>query len=506
MGTGIGVSAPGTGRAGTALPQAVAAQVPPAEVDGVWVFTPIRRDGREWGTAVLSRVDGDRRRIYTARYALTIKGKERGKFEASIEEVGSGPVEALDRLLQEAQRRIDDEQPPLSVPPEAWFARSLRPRPMARLAKDESAALLERFRRYLRDHRQPVTRQRDLVAQVVLLVRGPSFRRGDPEGPAGAGRERRRRHGLSHARRPGSERTGARPRFRRRVQALRADARRRPITSTSSASGAAGSSNSRTIAWSGCFPSLPTSTPFSTSGTGWRSTACAVSAASGSWHHCEEPAGLGLLVAFAAGLLSFLSPCVLPLVPSYVGFLTGMTLPEVTERRRVALLHALLFVAGFSLVFILLGASATALGRALNQYQVWMQRIGGVLIIAFGLVCLGVFRADFLMRERRVRLDDKPVGLPRLAAGGNGVRRGLDALHRTGAGWHSRSRSHLERSRTGNAAPGGLLGGSRRPLSARRAGPRELPGMVPAVQAIFALGHADQRGAAGIRGNSDGNR
>lgn len=123
-----------------------------------------------------------------------------------------------------------------------------------------------------------------------------------------------------------------------------------------------------------------------------------------------EPAGLGLAVAFAAGLLSFLSPCVLPLVPSYVGFLTGMTLPEVTDRRRVALLHAGLFVAGFSLVFILLGASATALGRALNQYQIWLQRVGGVLIIAFGLICLGVIRADFLMRERRVQLEDKPVG------------------------------------------------------------------------------------------------
>ncbi|MGE5686815.1 MAG: cytochrome c biogenesis CcdA family protein, partial [Gemmatimonadota bacterium] len=72
----------------------------------------------------------------------------------------------------------------------------------------------------------------------------------------------------------------------------------------------------------------------------------------------SEPAGLGLFVAFLAGLLSFLSPCVLPLVPSYIGFLTGMTLPEMTGRRRVALLHAVLFVAGFSLIFILLGASA----------------------------------------------------------------------------------------------------------------------------------------------------
>jgi cytochrome c-type biogenesis protein len=124
----------------------------------------------------------------------------------------------------------------------------------------------------------------------------------------------------------------------------------------------------------------------------------------------NEPAALGFLVAFAAGLLSFLSPCVLPLVPSYVGFLTGMTLPEVTRRRRVALTHAVLFVCGFSLVFILLGASATALGRALNYYQVWLQRIGGVLIIGFGLVCLGAFNLKLLSQERRLHLERKPVG------------------------------------------------------------------------------------------------
>lgn len=124
----------------------------------------------------------------------------------------------------------------------------------------------------------------------------------------------------------------------------------------------------------------------------------------------NEPATLGLFVAFAAGLLSFLSPCVLPLVPSYIGFLTGMSLPEVTTRRRSALGHAVLFVLGFSLIFILLGASATALGRALNFYQVWLQRIGGVLIIAFGLVCLGVIRVGALNQERRVQVERKPVG------------------------------------------------------------------------------------------------
>jgi cytochrome c-type biogenesis protein len=124
----------------------------------------------------------------------------------------------------------------------------------------------------------------------------------------------------------------------------------------------------------------------------------------------NEPAALGIAVAFLAGLLSFLSPCVLPLVPSYVGFLTGMTLGEMTGRRRAALIHALLFVGGFSLIFILLGASATALGRSLNYYQVWLQRIGGVLIILFGLLCLGVFKVPLLAQERRLQLERKPVG------------------------------------------------------------------------------------------------
>ena len=114
-----GTAGPGLGW--ERLAQAVAEVLPPAEVDGVWAFSPLRRETKEWGTAVLSRVDGDRRRIYTAQYVLAIKGKERGKFEASVQEVGSGPLDALNRLVQEAQRRIDDEHPPISVPPESWF-------------------------------------------------------------------------------------------------------------------------------------------------------------------------------------------------------------------------------------------------------------------------------------------------------------------------------------------------------------------------------------------------
>ena len=124
----------------------------------------------------------------------------------------------------------------------------------------------------------------------------------------------------------------------------------------------------------------------------------------------SEPTSLGLLVAFLAGLLSFLSPCVLPLVPSYIGFLTGLTLDEMPGRRRTAMIHAVLFVAGFTLIFLLLGASATALGRSLNYYKVWLQRAGGLLIIFFGLVCLGVVKLGILQAERRVHLDRKPVG------------------------------------------------------------------------------------------------
>jgi cytochrome c-type biogenesis protein len=116
------------------------------------------------------------------------------------------------------------------------------------------------------------------------------------------------------------------------------------------------------------------------------------------------------VIAFVAGLLSFLSPCVLPLIPSYVGFLTGLTLEELEVRRGTALVHALWFVAGFSLIFIALGATASALGAVLLHSQVWIGRIGGVVVILFGLYLLGVLRPAWLMRERKVQLARKPLG------------------------------------------------------------------------------------------------
>ena len=118
----------------------------------------------------------------------------------------------------------------------------------------------------------------------------------------------------------------------------------------------------------------------------------------------------GPLVAFFAGILSFLSPCVLPLVPSYLGFLTGMTLDEMTDRRRAALLQAIAFVLGFTIIFMLMGAGATALGATLKYHKQTLAKVGGVLIILFGLYAMGVLKIAALDREQRVHLDRKPMG------------------------------------------------------------------------------------------------
>jgi cytochrome c-type biogenesis protein len=131
-------------------------------------------------------------------------------------------------------------------------------------------------------------------------------------------------------------------------------------------------------------------------------------------------ASIPFAVAVLAGVLSFLSPCVLPLVPSYLGFITGLRLDELTggPLRRGVVLNAVLFVSGFSLVFILLGASATFLGQLLHYYQDWIARIGGVLIVVFGLHLVGVLRLGALMRERRIQLGSRPAGYVGAAAAG----------------------------------------------------------------------------------------
>jgi len=121
-------------------------------------------------------------------------------------------------------------------------------------------------------------------------------------------------------------------------------------------------------------------------------------------------------LAFLAGLLSFLSPCVLPLVPSYVSFITGISfedLKEGADKRKIRYLtitNSLAFIAGFSSIFIALGASSSAVGRFLFDYQDWIRYIGGVVVIFFGLFVSGIIRLDFLTRERKFHVSGKPAG------------------------------------------------------------------------------------------------
>lgn len=120
-------------------------------------------------------------------------------------------------------------------------------------------------------------------------------------------------------------------------------------------------------------------------------------------------------LAFAAGLVSFLSPCVLPVVPSYVVFVSGLTLDElrggsVPGARRAAVAHSVLFVLGFTAVFMTIGWAATSLGQALARALPWINRIGGAALLVFGLYLLGVLRVPALARERRVELSGRPAG------------------------------------------------------------------------------------------------
>jgi cytochrome c-type biogenesis protein len=127
-----------------------------------------------------------------------------------------------------------------------------------------------------------------------------------------------------------------------------------------------------------------------------------------------------LWIAFTAGILSFFSPCVLPLIPSYLTYITGLSFSQLQEEhpklqvRWTVLVHSLLFIAGFSAVFILLGALAgiasTAFQLYLREGLGWLQKIGGVLIFLFGVHFTGLFRFGVLLGEKRVHLQRKPAG------------------------------------------------------------------------------------------------
>lgn len=129
-----------------------------------------------------------------------------------------------------------------------------------------------------------------------------------------------------------------------------------------------------------------------------------------------ETQQISYLGAFVAGVLSFLSPCVLPLIPSYITYITGLSFNDLDAEHPAArvrwktFLHALAFVLGFSVVFILLGASATFAGSFLKQHMEAVRKLGGILVILFGIHITGLLPIRWLLGEKRVSLRHKPAG------------------------------------------------------------------------------------------------
>lgn len=123
------------------------------------------------------------------------------------------------------------------------------------------------------------------------------------------------------------------------------------------------------------------------------------------------PGSVTVPLAFLAGLASFLSPCVLALVPAYIGYLSGRSVTSegvMIENRWETFGHGLAFVAGFSLVFIALGAAASLIGAILYDLRVWLARIGGVVVVVFGLHTLGVINIPFLDYDTRRQMQARP--------------------------------------------------------------------------------------------------
>jgi len=124
---------------------------------------------------------------------------------------------------------------------------------------------------------------------------------------------------------------------------------------------------------------------------------------------------IGYITAFLGGLLSFLSPCVLPLIPSYVSFITGISFEDFKHGdkariRRLTLINSSSFVLGFSTVFVLLGVSSSFVGKYLAIYYDYIRIIGGIIVIILGLYVMGVLKLNFLASDKRVHLQSKPRG------------------------------------------------------------------------------------------------
>lgn len=123
---------------------------------------------------------------------------------------------------------------------------------------------------------------------------------------------------------------------------------------------------------------------------------------------------LNLFVAFGAGFLSFISPCCLPLYPAFLSYITGMSVGELKGDngmlQKRSLLHTLFFLLGFSAIFVAIGFGTSFIGSFFTNYQDLIRQIGAIFIILFGLIIIGVFTPEFLMKERRIEFKNRPSG------------------------------------------------------------------------------------------------
>ncbi|MBM7580264.1 cytochrome c biogenesis protein CcdA [Jeotgalibacillus terrae] len=123
---------------------------------------------------------------------------------------------------------------------------------------------------------------------------------------------------------------------------------------------------------------------------------------------------LNILWAIGAGFLSFISPCVLPLYPAFLSYITGMSVEDLSKgrgmRQKASLLHTLFFLLGFLLVFMGLAFTSTWIAEVFVQYKDAIRQVGSILIVVFGLMIIGVFSPEFLMKERKVSFKNRPAG------------------------------------------------------------------------------------------------
>ncbi len=124
---------------------------------------------------------------------------------------------------------------------------------------------------------------------------------------------------------------------------------------------------------------------------------------------------INILTAFLFGLLSFISPCVLPIIPGYISFISGHTLDDLKgdnkSAARAVMINSLVFIAGFTVIFVLMGAAATSIGRVLNDNLNLISKVAGFIIIIFGLHMIGIFKIGFLNYEKRFHLQEKKLGI-----------------------------------------------------------------------------------------------